>query len=45
MKKADGDDKTFYQESKDSANKLVNKMKFVPVKTAHEAIDYLKKTK
>ena len=45
MKKADPDAKTNYQEAKEAAKKLGTKMKIVPVKTAQEAIDYLKKTK
>ena len=45
MKKADPDAKTNYQEAKEAAEKLGTKMKIVPVKTAQEAIDYLKKTK
>lgn len=43
MKKADPDAKTNYQEAKEAAKKLGTKMKIVPVKTAQEAIDYLKK--
>lgn len=34
-----------YQEAKKMAKKLDSKMKIVPVKTAQDAIDYLKKTK
>ena len=32
------------KEAKEAAKKLGTKMKIVPVKTAQEAIDYLKKT-
>ena len=45
MKKVDPDAKTNYQEAKEAAKKLGTKMKIVPIKTAQEAIDYLKKTK
>lgn len=44
-KKADPDAKTNYEEAQEAAKKLGTKMKIVPVKTAQEAIDYLKTNK
>ena len=45
MKKADRMPRLTIKRPKEAAKKLGTKMKIVPVKTAQEAIDYLKKTK
>lgn len=44
LKKRYPDLKTNYDEAKEAAKQIKTKMKIVPVTTAKEAIDYLKKT-